>query len=90
MPTSGAMDGLPTLAIWAEIHPSFGGHPYFAYPPSGPALGSVSSSGVSSGRHTLQKSVPNGVRWMLRRTVREVWPERRMASIASGWASSTW
>ena len=41
------------------------------------------------GRHTRQKSSPNGVRWMLRRTVLAR-PAPRIASITSGWASSTW
>ena len=44
---------------------------------------------MSVGRQTSQKSSPNGVRWMLRRTVLPR-PEASSASVTLGWASSTW
>ena len=49
----------------------------------------ASNSAVSSGRQNSQKCSPKGVSAMLRRTVLAR-PASFVASITSGWASSTW
>jgi len=44
----------------------------------------------SSGRQVEQKSSPNGVRWIDRRTVFGARPARVIAAWTSGWTSTTW
>ncbi len=52
--------------------------------------GPCQNAATSIGRQVRQKSSPNGVRWMLRRTMRGRRPARLTASATSGCTSTTW
>ena len=87
--TAGAQEAAPVTTSPAEAPASApAGEP--ASDTGGVAWsGSGPSRASSSSRQVRQKSSPNGVRWMLRRTTLANFTEC-IAARTSGWASTTW